>query len=114
MGRAQTCRFFLKHSCRDLSRHKFHFCLAFLSVFIVVLSTLVIHSVVAKGPIIFMTLGQQKVGAFDGMYVPASATAPLSNVNTYSQTTDFINFNKVETLIGSEFNLAPRFHVCGI
>ena len=56
-GKAQTCRFFIKHAFRDLSRRKFHFCLAFLSVFIVVLSTLVIHSVVAKGPIIFMTLG---------------------------------------------------------
>lgn len=54
----QTCRFFCKHSCRDLGRNKCHFSLACLSVFIVVLSTLVIHSVVAKGPIIFMTLGQ--------------------------------------------------------
>ena len=42
-------------------------------MFIVVLSTLVIHSVVAKGPIIFMTLGQQSVGAFDGIYAPASS-----------------------------------------
>lgn len=57
IGRLQTCRFFCKHSCRDMGRNKCHFCLAFLSVFIVVLSTLVIHSVVAKGPIIFMTLG---------------------------------------------------------
>lgn len=57
MGRGQMCRFFLKHSFRDIKRRKFHFCLAFLSVFIVVLSTLVIHTVVAKGPIIFMALG---------------------------------------------------------
>ena len=67
-GKGQTCRFFIKHACRDIRHRKFHFCLAFLSVFIVVLSTLVIHSVVAKGPIIFMTLGQEKVGAFDGYF----------------------------------------------
>lgn len=73
MSRMQTCRFFFKHSYRDLCRRKFHFCLAFLSVFIVVLSTLVIHTVVAKGPIIFMALGQQKGGAFDGYYQPSSA-----------------------------------------
>lgn len=68
MGKSQTCRFFIKHSYRDVARRKFHYCLAFLSVFIVVLSTLVIHSVVAKGPIIFMTLGQEKIGAYDGVF----------------------------------------------
>ena len=68
MGRCQMFRFFLKHACRDIGRRKFHFCLAFISVFIVVLSTLVIHTVVDKGPIIFMSLGQEKIGAFDGYY----------------------------------------------
>lgn len=72
MSLVQTCRFFCKHSWRDIARNKCHFCLAFMSVFVVVLSTLVIHSVVAKGPIIFMTLGQQSVGAFDGLYVSAA------------------------------------------
>ena len=57
MGRVETCRFFFKHSYRDIRRRKFHFCLAFCSVLIVVLSTLVIHTVVDKGPIIFMALG---------------------------------------------------------
>ena len=57
MGRVQTCRFFFKHAFKDIGRRKCHFCLAFMSVFIVVLATLVIHSVVAKGPIVFMTLG---------------------------------------------------------
>lgn len=39
-----------------------------MSVFIVVLSTLVIHTVVDKGPIILLALGQETVGAFDGTY----------------------------------------------
>jgi len=108
------CRFFLKHAGREFSRRKFHFCLAFLSVFVVVLSTLVIHSVVSKGPIIFLALGQQKVGAFDGYYVPASATAPVDSVSRYSQTTDFINYNKVQAVLGSSYNLTPRFHICDV
>lgn len=115
MGHGQTCRFFCKHSCRDLGRNKCHFCLAFMSVFIVVLSTLVIHSVVSKGPIIFMTLGQQQVGAFDGLYLPASDPEPFTKLNTYSQTRNFINFNKVQEVISPEtYNLAPRFHICEV
>ena len=113
MGRSQTCRFFFKHSCRDIGRRKFHFALAFFSVFIVVISTLVIHTVVAKGPIIFMALGQEKSGAFDGYYQPRSAYETQS-MNLYSQTRDFINFNKVEELYGDTYSISPRFHICDI
>ena len=51
-----TFIFFVKHSFRDVGRRKFHFFLAFCSVFIVVLSTLVVNTVIQKGPIIFMKL----------------------------------------------------------
>lgn len=50
--------FFFKHSLRDIGRRKFHFSLAFCSVFIVVLSTLVINTAVEKGPIIFLRLAE--------------------------------------------------------
>ena len=113
MGRCQTIRFFCKHSCKDIARRKFHFCLAFLSVFIVVLATLVIHSVVDKGPIIFMTLGQEKVGSFDGYYT-ARSSYEATSANTYSQTRDFLNFTQVDTIFGDRFNLAPRFHICDV
>lgn len=52
----QTFLFFVKHSYRDVSRRKCHFFLALCSVLIVVLSTLVVNTVIAKGPIIFMKL----------------------------------------------------------
>lgn len=52
----QTFRFFLKHSLRDVARRKCHFFLGLCSVLIVVLSTLVVNTVTAKGPIIFMKL----------------------------------------------------------
>ena len=61
-----------------------------------------------------MTLGQQSVGAFDGLYAPASSSEPLERVNTYSQTGHFINFNKAEALLNGDQNLAPRFHICEV
>lgn len=41
-----TFTFFVKHSFRDAGRRRFHFLLAFCSVFIVVLSTLVVNTVI--------------------------------------------------------------------
>jgi hypothetical protein len=54
--------FFTKHSYRDVSRKKFHFCLSFCSVFIVVWSALVINTIVEKGPIIFLKLAEGEEG----------------------------------------------------
>ena len=56
LGCMQMFRFFLKHSFRDVGRRKCHFTLAFCSVFVVVLSTLVVNTVISKGPIIFLKL----------------------------------------------------------
>ena len=58
----------MKHSMRDVKRHSCHFCLALCSVFIVVLSTLVVKTVVAKGPIIFLSLAQAGTGEIDVWY----------------------------------------------
>ena len=69
MSCCQALRFFLKHSCRDIKRHKCHFCLAFCSVFIVVLSTLVVNTVTSKGPIIFMKLAEQDSGEIDCVFL---------------------------------------------
>ena len=68
LGCWQTFRFFLKHSLRDVKRRKCHFCLGLCSVFIVVLSTLVVNTVMAKGPIIFMKLAQKDSGEIDCVY----------------------------------------------
>ena len=62
--------FFVKHSVRDITRRKCHFCLAFCSVFVVVVSTLVVNTVIAKGPIIFLSLNQADTGAFDAYIEP--------------------------------------------
>lgn len=57
-----SMRFFTKHSFKDVGRRKCNFCLAFCSIFIVVLATLVINTVVDFGPIIFLKVGEGKVG----------------------------------------------------
>jgi hypothetical protein len=55
-------KFFFGQSYKDVGRRKCNFCLAFCSVFIVVLSTLIITTVVNFGPIIFLKLGEAKHG----------------------------------------------------
>ena len=67
-GCLQKFRFFLKHSYRDICRHPCHFCLAFCSTFIVVLSSLLIQTVIDQGPIIFVSLAQLQTGDFDVWY----------------------------------------------
>jgi len=65
-----SAKFFCRHSYKDVGRRKCNFCLAFCSVFIVVLATLVINTVVTFGPIIFLKVGEAKVGQFDAVMVP--------------------------------------------
>ena len=63
-------RFFVKHSCRDLLRHKCQFCLAFCSVFVVVLSVIVVNTVITRGPLVFLKLSEQMNGEWDAyMYM---------------------------------------------
>jgi hypothetical protein len=62
-----TTGFFVKHSMRDIGRNKCHFCLSFFSVFLVVWSSLVINTMIDKGPIIFMQLAEAENGQYDGI-----------------------------------------------
>jgi hypothetical protein len=54
----RTCMF-TKYAIQDIGRNKCHFMLAFCSVFVVVLSTLVINTVIEKGPLVFLSLGEK-------------------------------------------------------
>jgi len=56
----------MRHTCRDLKRRKCHYCLAFCSVFIVVIFTLIINTIVDKGPIIFLKMAEGNQGQYDG------------------------------------------------
>ena len=84
-GTWQKFLFFIKHSFRDLKRRPCHFCLAFCSVLIAVLSTLVVNTVVEKGPVIFVTLAQKRVGELDNYYEPSQGRPDdYSNMNAIS------------------------------
>ena len=58
MKLTHSMSFFCRHAYRDTRRRKCHFCLALCSVFIVVLFSLVINTIVARGPIIFLKLAE--------------------------------------------------------
>ena len=68
----ESFKFFIKHSFKDIKRRKCHFCLAYCSVFITVLATLVVNTVIDKGPIIFLSLNQEKTGEIDSLILPES------------------------------------------
>ena len=63
-------KFFTTYQWRDLKRRKCHFTLAFCSVFIIVVSTLVVTTVIDKGPYIFLELAQDSFGEIDAIITP--------------------------------------------
>ena len=67
-----VAQFFIKHSYNDIGRRKFHFFLAFCSVFLVVVSTLVINQIISKGSIIFLKIGESTHGEIDAFITPAA------------------------------------------
>lgn len=70
----ESLKFFCKHTYRDTKRRKCHFTLALCSVFIVVLFSLVINTIVARGPIIFLKLAEANQGEIDGYVTPSLST----------------------------------------
>ncbi len=52
--------------------------MAFCSVFIVVLFTLVINTVVSRGPIIFLKLVEGNEGEIDGVITPAASPGRIA------------------------------------
>ena len=66
----EAFKFSVTHSLKDIFRHKFTYCLAFTSVFIVVLSSLVINTIIQKGPLVFLSLAEQAKGEIDAYLLP--------------------------------------------
>ena len=67
----RTC-LFTRYALNDVGRNKCHFCLAFCSVMIVVLSTLVINTIIDKGPLAFLGIGEMETGQIDAIFSPAN------------------------------------------
>lgn len=113
--------FFLKHAYKDIFRRKFHYILAFCSVFLVVVSTLVINQIISKGSIIFLKIGESSHGEIDAFISPVAdvvketidkveydvpALLNYTAVNDYYYKTDPSVLNKVL--------LAPRKIFSGV
>ena len=107
VGGYLTCcgslRFFVKNACTDIGRHKCQFCLAFCSVFIVVLSVIVVNSVIAKGPLIFLQLAESTEGAFDAVFAVGSGSYQDNGDTPFSY-----NYTQITELYGDKYNLSPR------
>lgn len=100
-----SASFFLSHSLRDINRRKFHFSLAFCSVFIVVLASLVINTAVERGPIIFLRMAEGKSGEIDGTITPHGQHNAGEDFNNGL----FINYTKMMDVLGpQEVGLSPR------
>jgi len=91
-------KFLCSHHCKDIKRSKCNFCLAFCSVFTVVISTLILNTVIGFGPIIFLRISEEQVGQYDALFVPKgarySAIDTYQNSDHYPDTTPayFLNF----------------------
>ena len=108
--------FFLRHSWRDVTRHKCHFCLAFCSVFIVVLTTLIVTTVVVQGPLIFVNLVQVDTGEIDAWYsaqncCSGETTSCPQEMNNFIDQARGFNYTQIKALYSNEFNLSPRMHL---
>lgn len=85
--------------------------LAFCSVFVVVLSTLVINTVIEKGPLIFLSLGEKDQGEIDATFSVANDAVYGDYESTYANYVSkgqFYNYTQVTSLYGDSYNLAPR------
>ena len=101
----------MKHSYRDVGRKKFHFCLSFLAVLIVVWSALIINTVVEKGPIIFLKIAQGNEGQYDGIVSPSINIQEMTSFD--NQDGVFINYERAMEVTDNKYNLAPRKQFCG-
>jgi hypothetical protein len=57
-----TLGFLFRYSNRGIYRNKVHFFISFWSVFMVVLATLVVKTLISNGPLIFLKMGERSLG----------------------------------------------------
>ena len=91
---------FTKYAIQDVGRNKCHFMLAFCSVFVVVLSTLVINTIIEKGPLVFLSLGQKSQGEIDAIISPSnnglySTSVYSSEYPYYVSRGEYYNFTQM-------------------
>lgn len=96
-----------KNACIDIKWRKCNFCLGFMSVFIVVWISLVINTVIEKGPIIFLKLAEGNSGEIDGI-ITSFQDSPTDIDDDATEPKNFLNYTRIQELnTEGEFLLAP-------
>ena len=78
MSQLSSCGMFCSYSYRDIGRRKCTFALSLLSVLFVVLSTLIINTLVEKGPVIFLKMAEAEAGEYDAVIYNANKESESS------------------------------------
>ena len=95
-------------------RHKCHFALAFCSVFFIVLSTLVVTSIISKGPVIFLKLSEDSYGEIDSFIFPLGTNQDIYPVYEIN----FVNHTRVLEVVKNKsqepYYFSPRKVFSGV
>lgn len=91
----QKFRFFIKQSWKDIGRHKCQFCLSFCSVFIVVLSILIVVTITSLGPIIFLSLAEKSVGEYDAIFA-SEYGGDIESFDEWFDTGYYLDYSKAK------------------
>ena len=92
---SQVLKFFLQNAYNDIFRRKFHYMLAFCSVFLVVVSTLVINQIISKGSIIFLKIGESSHGEIDAFITPVADVVKKTLDNVEYDQPGLLNYTAV-------------------
>jgi hypothetical protein len=108
---------------KEAARRKFHFILAFCSVFLVVVSTLVINQIISKGSIIFLKISESTHGEIDAFVTPSSDIIGQTSDGIEYEMGSLLNFTAVNEKYNKDseglkvlenLKLAPRKVFTGV
>jgi len=87
--------FFMSFAVTEAKRRKFHFVLAFCSVFLVVVSTLVINQIISKGSIIFLKISESTHGEIDAFVTPSADIVGRTSDGIEYEMGSLLNFTAI-------------------
>ena len=96
---------------RDITRNKCHFMLAFCAVTVVILTSLVIQTLIDKGPIVFLKVAELQVGNYDGQVVINDKVKSNYNSDSYYlYSKRSLNYTQIMNVTENDYNLSPRMY----
>eukprot|EP00347_Sterkiella_histriomuscorum_P007293 403349512 len=102
-----TLKFFILFSTRDIKRHQCQYMLSFCSVFIIILSSILVYSMTEKGPVIFMKLAEEMHGEIDVYLTPAKHPILNEDDNLFLQESRDLSLKHVNKFESDEDEEIP-------